>query len=164
MPRAGMAAMFSLCARCTSRTSAEAGPAAAASSAAASNMGMARVRRFISRLLGIGRRIVSMKLAHAAVECAQKRQRPHCCGLGHALPQRPEARGISADALWARCCVSALTRFETRVALADHEDLATAANHLAVAVTGLRRLQGGQDLHDRPRLQNWVDTERSPRF
>ena len=44
--------------------------------------------------------------------------------------------------------VSALARFETRVGLADHEDLATAANDLAVAVTGLRRLQGGQDLHD----------------
>ena len=51
---------------------------------------------------------------------------------------------------------SALARLETRVRLADHEDLATTADHLAVAVTGLRRLQGGQDLHDRPR-QNWMD-------
>src|SRR5690606_2769178 len=40
---------------------------------------------------------------------------------------------------------SALARLETRVRLADHEDLATATNDLAVAVTGLRRLQGGQD-------------------
>src|SRR5690606_20784132 len=43
---------------------------------------------------------------------------------------------------------SALARLETRIGLADHEDLATATNDLAVTVTGLRRLQGGQDLHD----------------
>src|SRR5690606_11082360 len=43
---------------------------------------------------------------------------------------------------------SALARLETRVGLADHEDLSAAADHLAVAVTGLRRLQGGQDFHD----------------
>jgi hypothetical protein len=57
------------------------------------------------------------------------------------------------------CGESALTRLETRVGFADHEDLATAANHFAVAVTGLRRLQRGQDLHDEPRmartLKNW---------
>jgi phage baseplate assembly protein W len=47
--------------------------------------------------------------------------------------------------------VSALARFETRIRLADHEDLAAAADHLAVAVTGLRRLQGRQDFHDTPR-------------
>src|SRR5690606_40948675 len=46
---------------------------------------------------------------------------------------------------------SALARLETRVALADHEDLATATDDLAVAVAGLRRFQGGQDLHDIPR-------------
>src|SRR5690554_7350019 len=46
---------------------------------------------------------------------------------------------------------SALARLETRVGLADHEDLAATTNDLAVAVTGLRRLQGGQDLHDEPR-------------
>src|SRR3546814_14144430 len=45
---------------------------------------------------------------------------------------------------------SALARLEARVALADHEDLATATHDLAVAVTGLRRFQGGQDLHDIP--------------
>jgi hypothetical protein len=32
---------------------------------------------------------------------------------------------------------SALTRLETRVALADHENFATAANHLAVTMTRL---------------------------
>jgi hypothetical protein len=42
---------------------------------------------------------------------------------------------------------SALTRFEAGVRFADHEDLATAANDFAIAVTGLRRLKGGQDLH-----------------
>src|SRR5690606_14130694 len=46
---------------------------------------------------------------------------------------------------------SALARLETRIALADHEDLARATHDLAVAVTGLRRFQGGQDLHDIPR-------------
>src|SRR5690606_8881511 len=46
--------------------------------------------------------------------------------------------------------ISALARLETRVGLADHEDLATATHDLAVAVTGLRRFQGGQDLHDIP--------------
>jgi cytidylate kinase len=45
----------------------------------------------------------------------------------------------------------ALASLETRVGLADHEDLAAAADHLAVAVTGLRRLQGGQDFHGTPR-------------
>jgi hypothetical protein len=47
-----------------------------------------------------------------------------------------------------RSTVSALTRLETRVGLADHEDLAAAAHDFAIAVAGLRRLQGGQDLHD----------------
>jgi len=47
--------------------------------------------------------------------------------------------------------ISALTRFEAGIGLANHEDLATAADDFAVAVTVLRRFQGGQDLHDRPR-------------
>jgi len=42
---------------------------------------------------------------------------------------------------------SALARLETGVALADHEDLATTAHHLAVAVTGLCGLQRIQDFH-----------------
>jgi hypothetical protein len=46
---------------------------------------------------------------------------------------------------------SALTRLEAWVRLADHKDLATAADHLAVAMTGLCRLQGGKDFHDIPR-------------
>ena len=45
----------------------------------------------------------------------------------------------------------ALTGLEARVRLADHEDLAATTDHLAVAVTGLRRLKGGQDFHDTPR-------------
>lgn len=48
---------------------------------------------------------------------------------------------INADALQVCALVSALTRLETRIRLADHEDLATAANDFAVAVTGLRRFQ-----------------------
>ena len=54
-----------------------------------------------------------------------------------------------------RKIASALTRLETWVGLADHEDLATTANHLTVAVTGLRRLQGGQDLHDETSANGW---------
>ncbi|CRD48953.1 hypothetical protein BN1263170352 [Stenotrophomonas indicatrix] len=45
----------------------------------------------------------------------------------------------------------ALTRLETRVRLADDEDLATTTHDLAVTVTGLRRLQGGQNFHGIPR-------------
>src|SRR5690606_8074870 len=53
---------------------------------------------------------------------------------------------------------SALASLETRVRLADHEDLAATANHLAVTVTGLRRLQGGQDFHGIPRRIRWSST------
>ena len=42
---------------------------------------------------------------------------------------------------------SALARLEAGVALADHEDLATPTDHLAVAVTGLCGLQRIQDFH-----------------
>ena len=67
--------------------------------------------------------------------------------------QRPIApkRLVSALTRLVRASVSALTRLETRIGLADHEDLATAADDLAVAVTSLRRLEGGQDLHGKPR-------------
>jgi hypothetical protein len=59
---------------------------------------------------------------------------------------------------------SALARLETRVGLADHEDLTAAADDLAVAVTGLRRLQGGQDLHElKPRRKKY-GVKRSPLF
>ncbi|CEJ43963.1 hypothetical protein XAB3213_2330014 [Xanthomonas citri pv. bilvae] len=56
----------------------------------------------------------------------------------------------------------ALTRLETRVRLADHEDLPAAADHLAVAVTGLRRLQGGQDFHGTPRRKRLDSMEECP--
>jgi hypothetical protein len=55
---------------------------------------------------------------------------------------------------------SALASLETRVRLADHEDLATAANDLAVTVTGLGRLQGRQDFHCIPRRKRWIRLER----
>src|SRR3546814_5032744 len=68
-------------------------------------------------------------------------KRPHFCGLSLATRMRcPATPGVA----------SALARLEPRVALADHEDLATATHDHAVAVTGLRRFQGGQDLHDIP--------------
>src|SRR5690606_10144639 len=82
-----------------------------------------------------------------------KRRRPPFGGL-HGLPARREA--------------SALAGLETRVGLADHEDLATTADHLAVAVTGLRRLQGGQDLHDETSanvgMERWVGTLSRPLY
>ena len=87
---------------------------------------------------------------------SRPRKRPHCCGL---FANRGRC-SFSAGARRASPPVSALTRLETRVRLADHEDLATAADHLAVAVAGLRRLQGGQDLHDNLGNENgWRDNE-----
>jgi hypothetical protein len=44
---------------------------------------------------------------------------------------------------------STLTRFETRVALTDHEHFAAAAHNLAVAVPLLGGLQRGKHLHGR---------------
>jgi hypothetical protein len=75
-----------------------------------------------------------------------------------------EIYAVSALTRLAHAHVSALTRLETRVRLADHEDLATTADHLAVAVTGLRRLQGGQHLHDKPRQQKLGVETRSRTF
>jgi hypothetical protein len=50
-----------------------------------------------------------------------------------------------------QCRESALTRFETWIALADHENLAAAAHDLAVAVAGLGGFERGQDFHgDKP--------------
>src|SRR3989344_2460632 len=43
----------------------------------------------------------------------------------------------------------ALLRLEARVGLVDHIDLALAAHDLAVAVTGLERLERAADLHGR---------------
>jgi hypothetical protein len=42
---------------------------------------------------------------------------------------------------------SALARLEARIGLVDHENLAAATDDLAVAVTGLRRLERGENLH-----------------
>jgi hypothetical protein len=42
---------------------------------------------------------------------------------------------------------SALARLEPRVGLVDHEHLAATTHDLAVAMAGLRRLEGGEDLH-----------------
>jgi hypothetical protein len=43
---------------------------------------------------------------------------------------------------------SALTRLETRVALADHENLAATTHDLAVAMPGLGGLERRKNLHD----------------
>jgi hypothetical protein len=70
------------------------------------------------------------------------------CGI--AMPENnnagtgPASQGIRAGR------ESALAGLEAGVRLADHEDLATAAHDLAVAVTGLRGLQGRKDFHATP--------------
>ena len=74
-------------------------------------------------------------LLAGAPACAGNKK-PPCGGF-------PVLRGASRDL--------ALASLEARVRLADHEDLAATTDHLAVAVTGLRRLKGGQDFHDTPR-------------
>ena len=43
---------------------------------------------------------------------------------------------------------SALACLETRIALANDENLATTAHDLAIAVTGLGGFERGQDFHD----------------
>jgi hypothetical protein len=45
----------------------------------------------------------------------------------------------------------ALARLETRVALADHENLAATAHDLAVAMAGLGGFEGRQHFHGTPR-------------
>lgn len=65
----------------------------------------------------------------------------------------PERTKAAKSGLAVRQCVRrdlALTRLEARIALADHEHLATAANDLAVTMTGLGRLQGVEDFHGKP--------------
>jgi hypothetical protein len=49
---------------------------------------------------------------------------------------------------------STLARLEPRIGFADHEDLPAAADHLAVAVTGLGRLQRGQNFHNTNLYEN----------
>jgi hypothetical protein len=46
-----------------------------------------------------------------------------------------------------RCRGLALARLETRVALADHEDLAAATHDLAIAVAGFGGFERRQDFH-----------------
>jgi len=60
----------------------------------------------------------------------RKRKRPHTAAL------RQNEAGESA-----------LTRFETRIALADHEHLAATTHDLAIAVAGLGGFERGQDFH-----------------
>src|SRR5690606_19337859 len=152
MPRAGMGVAAGRCTRSMSRVSAEAVPAVASRAA----MVRARNRRIVvspGTLQGVqpqrfladrapaqGRRPRDPR-RRSRPRRRQERERPHRCGLP----------GVHGAAGCAGSRASALAGLETRVRLADHEDLATATDDLAVAVTGLRRLQGGQDLHDRPR-------------
>jgi hypothetical protein len=60
------------------------------------------------------------------------------------------ALGRPSDA--AEKLLSALTRFETRVALADHEHFAATPHDFAITVTRLGRLERGKNLHDAPSL------------
>src|SRR3546814_21168071 len=77
-------------------------------------------------------------------------KRPHSCGLSRATRMRCPAMPGGA---------SALARLEARVALEDHEALATATHDLPVAVTGLRRFPGGPDLLDTPLKQHLIGNE-----
>src|SRR5258706_9390671 len=53
---------------------------------------------------------------------------------------------------------SALARLETRVGLADHEDLAATAHDLAIAMARLGRLERGEHFHG---LSPWITGELS---
>lgn len=44
---------------------------------------------------------------------------------------------------------SALAGLEARIGLVDHVDAALAANHLAIGMAALERLEGGGDFHGR---------------
>jgi hypothetical protein len=77
-------------------------------------------------------------------------------GGGFLFIARPGEGPVAA----ARPAGSALASLETRVRLADHEDLATATDDLAVTVTGLGRLQGRKDFHCIPRRKRWIRLER----
>src|SRR5690606_31642321 len=77
---------------------------------------------------------------------------------------------VSAGGAWrlpGRCAedpASALARLETRVALADHEDLAATTDDLAVAVTGLGRLEGRQDFHGNSSGETCGGTKKEAEF
>src|SRR5690554_1840163 len=143
-PRAGRATCDCASTRSISRTPADAEPATA-SSAAAGRTSRPRARRNWLRLF-MARLLPKVWTA----DCKQKRavsgirKRPGVAFLRPRVVLPCRTRHVAARRR------SALARLETRVGLADHEDLATATNDLAVTVTGLRRLQGGQDLHDGP--------------
>jgi hypothetical protein len=62
-------------------------------------------------------------------------------GLSGHHPNLPRAQQLAGD--------SALTGFETRVRLADHEHLAATAHDLAVAMPLFRGLQGRKHFHGR---------------
>src|SRR5688572_20780778 len=122
MPRVGRAALFSSCTRSISRVSAE----TVRAMASRARNGATRAMRFMARLLegdGNAKRRCSRSPCRQAmpedvcVTRCRKRKRPHRCGLC----------GFQAGARLA------LASLETGVRLADHEDLATTANHLAVA-------------------------------
>ena len=76
-----------------------------------------------------------------AHECAPTGVIAHECASTGAVGSSPDPRNTKAAPKAAsahkRQLDSALARLETRVALADHEYLATAANHLAVTMTRL---------------------------
>lgn len=137
MPRAGMAAWFSCCTRSTSRVSAATGADAtrAASRVMPKRRVMARTRarRCWSRLRGPARRC-------------------------HAIPGRGNEEGRTWRPRRDNPAASpALARLEARVGLADHEDLAAAADDLAVAVAWPSPTpQGGRDLHDGISAGMWM--------
>ena len=68
--------------------------------------------------------------------------------MGGHKRKRPLARPFDAEL---RSIRSALARLETRVALADHENLAAATHDLAIAVAGLGGLERRKDFHWKPR-------------
>jgi hypothetical protein len=73
------------------------------------------------------------------------RQSSHNAAAQRKAPETQKAARGGLEAK--RCRGLALTRLETRVALADHEYLAAAAHDLAIAVAGFGGLERGQDFH-----------------
>src|SRR5690606_36808013 len=104
----------------------------AASSAMAGNSGQnSRERLITSRAPAKGR--------------TRKRLRTKSAASGKTALEQP----ATASPALARQQASALLRLEARVGLVDHIDLALATDDLAVAVTGLERLERAADLHGR---------------
>jgi hypothetical protein len=65
----------------------------------------------------------------------------------HGARRRKRKKAARGGLKAKRCRGLALARLETRVALADHEDLAAAAHDLAIAVAGFGGFERGQDFH-----------------